>query len=94
MAIAVIGDLPGGNADLDQEMLGRLGLSDSPPPGALARLAGPIEGGWRVMSIWESQDQWDAFRRERLEPMFQGAGRDMPSFQIWPLHSYMFQPGR
>ena len=48
MAIAVIGDLPGGNAELDQEMLGRLGLRDAPPPGALARLAGPIEGGWRV----------------------------------------------
>src|SRR5688572_13136323 len=93
MAIVVTGDIPGGNPQMDEGMLQQLGLSTSPPPGALARMSGPVEGGWRVMSVWQSQEAWDAFRRDRLEPMLQQMGQPAPAFQIWELHSFMAQPG-
>jgi len=93
MAVAVIGELPGGNAQLDQEIQQRIGVSPaSPPAGGLARFAGPTEGGWRVIAIWESQEAWETFRRERMEPAFKEAGREMPSFQVWPLESVMIPP--
>ena len=93
MAIVVIGELKGGNAQLDQEMSQKLGVSPtSPPEGALARLAGPVEGGWRVISVWESQDAWDKFRRERMEPAFKEAGREMPTYQVGQLETFFTAP--
>jgi hypothetical protein len=93
MAIAIIGDLPGGNAQLDQQIMQQIGVSpSSPPAGALARFAGPAEGGWRVISVWESQDAWDTFRRERMEPAFRQAGQQMPTFQVWQLETFFAVP--
>lgn len=93
MAVVVTGDLPGGTAKLDEEMRQRLNLGQNPPAGALMRLAGPTEGGWRVMSVWESQDAFDRFRRERLEPAFKEAGLTPPPFQFWAAES-VFVPQR
>ena len=93
MAIVIIGELPGGNAQFDQEMMRQIGVSPtSPPDGALARFAGPIEGGWRVISVWESQDAWEKFRRERMEPAFKQAGRDMPTYQVGQLETFFTAP--
>jgi len=89
VAIAVIGEMPGGNAETDQAMMQQLGVSPtSPPAGSLARMAGPMEGGWRIISVWESQEAWDTFRRERLEAAFQQMGRPAPSFQVWQIETF------
>lgn len=94
MAVAIIGDVAGGTAELDQEIMRQLGVSpSSPPPGAMMRLSGPIAGGWRVFTVWDAQESWDAFRRDRLEPLFRTMGREMPSVEVWPLHAMMVQPG-
>ncbi len=86
MSIAVIAEIPGGNAQFDEEMLSRLGLEASPPPGALARFSGPTEAGWRVVSVWESREAWETFRRDRLEPALRETGRQ-PQFELWELNS-------
>jgi hypothetical protein len=82
MAIAVITDNPTGSAEQDDAMVERVLPGRQTPSGAVARLAGPWEGGWRVLSVWESQEAFDAFRRERLEPALRQAGRPIPQFQI------------
>ncbi len=87
MAIAIIAEVPGRDAKFDDEMVQRLNLSADPAPGALVRLAGPVEGGWRVVSIWESEDAWNKFRSERLEPALRAAGQEPPKIEIWPLHA-------
>jgi hypothetical protein len=98
MAIAVISDFPGGTAEQDEARQRRMNVADgqltaaNTPKGALGRLAGPIEGGWRVISLFESQEDWEAFRREQLDPMFQQMGIAAPPVQIWPLHSFMIVP--
>ena len=91
MAVVITADVPGGSAEFDQVMLQRLNLSQSPAPGSLARIAGPTQGGWRVISVWESQEAFDQFRRERLEPAFQAEGRPVPQFQVWPVESVLIQ---
>ena len=89
MTIAVIGELPGGNAEMDAQMMQQIGVSPtSPPAGAIARMAGPFEGTYRIISVWESQEAWDTFRRERMEPTFQQSGRPMPRFQVWDLDTF------
>ncbi|MBM2812243.1 MAG: hypothetical protein HW416_3002 [Chloroflexi bacterium] len=87
MAIVVTGDLPGGSAEQDTQMQRNLNLAGNPPAGALARIAGPIESGWRVVSVWESQDAWDAFHMQRLAPALEKAGIQAPEFQIWRAES-------
>jgi hypothetical protein len=87
MAIVVTADLAGGTAQLDESMRQKLNLGQNPAPGSLMRLAGPIEGGWRVVSVWESQEAFDRFRRERLEPALKESGASPPNFQFWTAES-------
>lgn len=87
MAVVIFAKIPGGTAEQDDEMQRELSLADNPATGALFRVAGPVPGGWRIMSGWESQDAFDTFRRERLAPALQKAGRPMPEFEVWPVHS-------
>jgi hypothetical protein len=68
---------------MDTQMQQALNVGANPPQGALARFSGPIAGGWRVVSVWESQEAFEAFRRERMEPAFQKAGLPMPQLQSW-----------
>jgi hypothetical protein len=60
MPILVIAEQPGGTAEQDKAMIEALNLTNDPAPGARARLAGPTDGGWRIVSLWDSQEAFDA----------------------------------
>lgn len=93
MAILVIGEVPGGSAETDQAIQQAAGVSpSSPPAGALLRLSGPIDGGWRVISVWESEEAWNTFRRDKLEPAFRQMGREGPQVTVSPLHDVRINP--
>jgi hypothetical protein len=74
-------------AEQDQEGLKALGISDTPAEGSRIRMAGPTDGGWRIVSLWDSQEAFDRFRDERLMPMRQQAGGPAPQFEFWPIES-------
>jgi hypothetical protein len=38
------------------------------PAGQTYHVAGPTEGGWLVVSVWDSKDECDRFVRETLMP--------------------------
>ena len=38
------------------------------PDGLLVHVAGPTDEGVRVIAVWDSEDAWERFRSERLEP--------------------------
>jgi hypothetical protein len=44
------------------------------PDGARLVLAGPADPGWRVISVWDSEDARDQFFAERLTPIYERAG--------------------
>ena len=92
MAVLVIGQVQGGDAALDARMTQELGLQNAPAPGALARFAGPTDTGWRVISVWESEDAYRTFERERLMPVFQRLGVTPPTMQVSPLDSVRIAP--
>lgn len=91
MAIVVIDQAPGVTAEQYEAMLRKFD-SNANPPGQIARLAGPFEGGWRVISVWESQEAYEAFRRNQLTPAIQQMGITRDQLQIAPLHSVMITP--
>jgi hypothetical protein len=92
MAVLVIGQLEGGDAALDARMTQELGLQNAPAPGALARFAGPSDTGWRVITVWESEEAYRTFEREKLMPMFQRLGVTPPTMQVSPLESVRIAP--
>ena len=90
MAIAIIGEMPGGSAEMDQQMMQQMGVSPSnPPAGGLARLGGPSGNGYRILSVWESEAAWETFKREKMQPFFEQAGRPMPQFEVWQLDTFL-----
>jgi hypothetical protein len=92
MAIAVMSDAPGVTAEQFEAMQRQLNLMSDPPRGGMLQLAGSVAGVWRVITVWESPDAWDAFRNDRLGPAFQQMGMPMPPFQVWELNGLMIAP--
>ncbi len=61
------------------------------PAGGIFHVAGPSpNGGWRVIEVWESQEDAQRFLGERVKPAFEAVGAPgPPQPQLWPVHSYM-----
>jgi hypothetical protein len=48
------------------------------PPGLLSHAAGATDGGWRVVEVWDSQADQEAFMSSRLGEALQKGGADKP----------------
>jgi hypothetical protein len=98
VAIAVIQEFPIEGEDRNTTNYDRiqeaLGTRDNPPDGGLVHTAGFDEqaGVFRIFDVWESQQAWEAFARDRLMPivkpmMEQGGGA--PETRVYQLHDFM-----
>ncbi len=75
MAICQIFDHP----ELDAEQWERVAAhlratGPTPAEGARLVLAGPADPGWRVITVWDSEEARDRFFEERLRPAYADAG--------------------
>ena len=70
MAIATLAEVPGLTQEQYDAAAREVGL---PAPGQIFHLAGPMEGGWRVLEVWESQEAADTFY-QRLGQALQNVG--------------------
>lgn len=43
-------------------------IGDERPKGLVAHLVLEVEGGLRHIDVWDSQDDWERFHDERVEP--------------------------
>ncbi len=59
-------------------------LAAKVPQDSCIMLRGPIEGGWRVVDVWESQEAVETFFQETLGQVLQEAGIAIPVPQFWP----------
>lgn len=92
MAIAVMQDFPGGTQQQYDQVTEQLNLGGHSPQGNLYHTAGPIEGGWRVLDVWESQDALNTFLAV-LGPIAQSAGVAQPQVTMWPIHNILTPKG-
>jgi hypothetical protein len=60
-----------------------------PPAGARLMLAGPATPGWRVISVWESEEPLERFFAERLAPAYHEAGLSLAGVKrtIFEVHT-------
>ncbi len=49
------------------------------PDGLVAHAAGTVEGGMRIVDIWESRDQFDRFSEETIQPAIQATAGEAAS---------------
>jgi hypothetical protein len=84
MALALLLEFPGATQEQFNQVAQKIG--SRAPQGLLYHVEGPIEGGWRVVDVWESQEAVDMFFQEMLGQVLQEAGVAIPRPQFWSAH--------
>lgn len=92
MAILVVAEAEGATAEQDAVLVKALDLEGSPPAGARIRMAGPVAGGWRIVSLWDSEADFERFRDERLLPALTNIGVATRPPEIWPIETILTYP--
>ena len=88
MSVVVVNEIEGGSQELYDRVNPKV-MPDGLPDGCQFHVAGPVEGGWRVISVWESDEQFQRFRDETLLPAMREAGDDdriAPSISTSPVY--------
>ena len=86
MAVGVIFKLPGVTQEQYDEAAQQIDPA-GPMEGCLVHAAGPMEGGWRVVEVWESQEAADRFFRERLQSVMGRVGIPPVEPKVFPVHA-------
>jgi hypothetical protein len=90
MAIAMLLDNPGGSREIYDQLRKRLDLER--PVGGILHVAGPSpNGGWRIIELFDSQEDASRFLKERFAPIYRevAGSRQPPDPQFWPVHNYL-----
>ena len=90
MSVVVSAVAPGLNAEVYEAVTGRVMPGDQLPEGCELHIAGPVEQGWRVITVWESREAFDRFREQKLLPAIQelagGEGPAAAAPEVNPVH--------
>ena len=89
MAVVVVSEVEGGNQEFFDRVSEIAVPGDQLPDGCHVQIAGPIEGGWRVITVWDSEDQFEQFRNDKLIPALRETGaedRVAPRIDALPVH--------
>ena len=89
MAIVVVNEMEDGSQEMYDEVSKKVMAGGKLPDGCLVHVAGPGEKGWRVITVWESDDRFQQFRDEKLIPALREAGRAdavAPEISTQPAH--------
>jgi hypothetical protein len=87
MAIGIVIEIPGGTKAQYDAVMQKLQLNGRLPTGGLYHVAGPMEGGWRVVDVWESEEAFQRFFQTKLGHAIKEAG--VPPFhpKVFPVHN-------
>ena len=90
MALAFLQEVPGMTQEQYDQVVET--LRGKIAEGRIFHVAGPIEGGWRVVDVWESQEAVNKFFQELLGPALQEAGVTAAQPRFWPVHNMLSGP--
>jgi hypothetical protein len=92
MAVVVVNEIPQGTQISYEEVIGRVLPNDQLPEGCQVHIAGPWHGGWRLISVWDSEEQFQQFREEKLIPAMEEVGGEYfmaPKIETNPVHKHI-----
>ena len=82
MAICLIVENPEQSQEQAQQVLAHVrSTGPVPPDGARLMLAGPADPGYRVISVWDSDEARERFFAERLAAAYKDAGLSLDSVE-------------
>jgi hypothetical protein len=84
MAVVVSAAAPGLTADMYEAVSGSAMDGDHLPEGCRVHIAGPVEQGWRVITVWDSREAFDRFREEKLLPAIREVTGKEPAPDVEP----------
>ena len=84
MAIGVIFEVPGATQQQYDGVNARLGQNLS--PGLLLHAAGPVDGGWVIVEVWESEEAQRLFQQQ-FGQVLQEEGFPRPTARFFPIHN-------
>jgi hypothetical protein len=76
MAVVIVNEIEGGSQDFYDQVNSKVMADGKLPDGCQVHIAGPVENGWRVITVWDSDDSFQQFRDERLLPALREAGAE------------------
>ena len=50
-------------------------------------MAGPTEGGWRIVTLWDAEADWERFRDDMLAPALADIGHAVSAVAIWQIET-------
>ena len=74
--------------DQYNQVMRTLDLDKNPPAGGIFHVAGFTAGTLHVLDVWESQQAFERFQKDRLPADLQKAGiTSQPRVQFYPVHN-------
>jgi len=92
MALTVLYEIPGLTQDQYDKIIEVLQSGGITAPGRIFHVAGPMEGGWRVVDVFESQEAFEQFIGGSLGPIMQKLGVAPPPLKFSPVHNMLRGP--
>jgi hypothetical protein len=86
MAVGVILTVPGGSQQQNDQIAAAVLSDGTLPEGWVVHVVGPAEGGWCVINVVPSQEEFEAFAREKLIPTAQQVDGHAPQITFFPIH--------
>lgn len=74
MAVVIVNEIEGGSQELYDQVNPKVMEGGTLPEGCQLHIAGPFENGWRVITVWDSEEQFQQFRSEKLIPAMKEVG--------------------
>ena len=89
MAVVIVNEIEGGDQSFYDQVNPKVMPDGKLPDGCQVHVAGPVDNGWRVITVWDSEDRFEQFRNEKLIPALREAGGDArvaPSIKASPVY--------
>jgi hypothetical protein len=90
MAVVIANVIKGADQDFYDQVNPKVMSGGKLPDGCHVHIAGPVDDGWRVITVWDSDEQFQQFRNEKLIPAIREIGaedRIAPEITSNPVHN-------
>ena len=92
MAVVIVNEIEGGDQNFYESVNPKVMPDGKLPEGCQVHIAGPTENGWRVITVWDSDEHFQQFRNDKLIPALREAGGDervAPRMDSNPVHKLL-----
>ena len=94
MATAIMLEFQGATLEQYDQILKLMNLQGQTPPQALFHVCGTMEGGIRIVDVWDSAEAFEKFSQEQIAPFSKQVGLTQPpKVATWPVHNILTPSG-